>query len=76
MVGEVGGGLQKGCSRLQGRIRLPRARHAGAGLLIGTGRVAGEWELGLEMERGRIGFVERMLDRGGGRRCCCSPLLW
>ena len=80
MIVEFGGGLEKGRSRLRDRIRLLRARHPGLVVLIGREGVGGEWEvalaLALELERARREFVERMLDRGGGRWCCCSPLLW
>ena len=75
----VEAGLGKGRSPRPGRIRLLQAhRHPGGVLLRGRGRVGGEWEVALELEveRGRREFVERMLGRGGGRWCCCSPLLW
>ena len=71
----AGEGVEKGSSRRRGRIRLLRARHPGAVLLMGRGRVGGEQELALELEQVRIEFVGRMLDRAAGRRCCCSPLL-
>ena len=71
----AGSGVEKGRSRQQGRIRLLRARHSWGMLLIGTGRVVGEQELALEQGRVRTEFVERMLGRAAGRRCCCTPLL-
>ena len=76
--GEVereGAGVEKGSSRRRGRIRLLRARRPGAVLLIGRGRLVGEQELALGLERVRTEFVERMLDQAAGRGCCCTPLL-
>lgn len=77
MVVVVGLGIERGSSLPRGRIRLLRARHPEGVLLRGRGRVGGVWEavLELEVERGRIEFVERMLDRGDGMWCCCNPLL-
>ncbi len=71
----AGSGVEKGCSRQQGRIRLLRARRPWGVLLIGMGRVVGEQGFALELERVRTEFVERMPGRVAGRNCCCTPLL-